>query len=344
MRTNYIVQIAILLVSITAVFTYNCDIYRCASTTSWYLDPNTCVGYHKNELANIKYFEIDMSHCKKPKFCPLALVGNEYSLGCFDPVPHDDRNEPTKGLDTDVCDRDLDCKSGNCSKDKKCIGRATGDACSNNNQCKIGGYCKEVQEGTTQCQPQEEDGKACLADTDCLNNSGCLNKVCIKYYSLKDNINVFKPEDKRFCESNFERDNICVSHKLLSADECIGSQENCEYSYVSPTKTDPIKFTQKCRCSPGHYDKMFCPLGGDSYKWKEMVPVYKYYYDNVAMKKHTVLRDFFTQDVLLKQFETEKYPQFKDADKCYKELMTGGFYNSIKYGLLALFSVVIFMF
>jgi len=347
MNSTFFSNLIILSISISAVFTYNCDVYRCASTNDYYVHPNTCVLFHKNELANIKYYEIDLTHCNSRQYCPNQLAGNEYSLGCYDKPPDDDRKEPTKGIDKDKCQRDIDCKSGNCAANKLCEGKDTAKPCLSHNECKIGFYCKMVTVDSGQCQPQEGEGNACASDLDCLNNMGCLGesgkKICVKYYSLKDNTKVYAPEDKRFCLSNFERDNFCVSTKLISDEECIGSQTDCEYTYVSPSLPDPVKFIQKCQCSPARYDKMYCPMSTENPKWKEMVPAYNSYYNGDVLKRHTILRNFFTNEIRLKQFEIEKYPKFKDADKCYKDFMMGGFYQSLKLGLFVILSLAIFL-
>ncbi len=324
----------LLLISISTTFSYNCDVYRCAYTNNYYLDPNTCVGYHKNAIANIKYFEIDISHCKSTQYCPTQLAGTEQNLGCYTKPTKIDPAEPTTGLDTDDCVRDIDCKSKNCSKDKKCVGKGSGETCTYHNVCKIGFYCKKIQDNPLlkQCQPQVAESKACAEDLDCLNNMGCLGKpsqkICLKYYSLKDHAEVYEPSDRRFCQSNFMMDNMCVSHKLTSNDECIGSQSKCNYTYQPPAQSTPKTFQQDCLCSATHFDKQFCPLATNSSKWVNMVKAYQTYYSGDVLKKHTVLRNFYTKDVIIQQYEVEKYPAFKDADKCYRDFMTSGFYLS----------------
>lgn len=346
MKTNTFCRILIQLISVTAVFSYNCDIFRCASTSGWVLAANQCVAYHKNESAKINYFEIDLSHCNSNQYCPNQMVKTEQGLGCYDKPTSSDRTDPTKGLDLDPCERDNDCKSNNCDKNKKCAGKTEDKECVANNECKIGMFCSQVSDTKKVCKSQKDIGEKCENDQDCLNNSGCLgegtSKVCVKLYSLADNIKVFIPENRKFCESNYARDGVCVSHKLMSPDECLGLQEECNYQYITPTQSDPIKFTLPCECSPAHHDKKFCPIATNNELWKNMIPSYLAYYNGAALKKHTVLRNFFPKDVLIKQFEVEKYPAFKDADKCYREFMTNG--NMIKAGLLMIVSLVLFMF
>lgn len=349
--SSIIINCVFLLVALNKIFSKTCYVYRCASVNNYPVPPKSCVARHENKLANITYYEIDTSHCTTTEYCPYEYHDspNDF-IGCHDRNTHrDSEAETTKGLDKQTCDRDVDCKSKNCGADKKCIGMKENDICEENNQCAIGNYCDMLNETTFKCKKQRKEQESCHVDLDCENDMGCMGeagkKICVKYYSLSDNTTVFDVSDRRFCKSNYIHDNICVRHTLKSGEQCIGDQTLCEYQYSVPTKAQPVVFTRSCECSPTYFDKTYCPLATDNKLWDSMAQSYRDHYNNVARKnqKHTILRNFFPKDLILKQLEIEKYPALKDADKCYTTYATDGFYSAIKLSLLIVLSFVILM-
>jgi hypothetical protein len=321
---------------------YNCHVYRCASTNKYDLSDKVCVFWHENDANQISYYEIDLGKCYYPnEYCPNEVLDRKGFSTCQDRHASSEF-EINAGLDKEKCKVDSDCKSRNCTKDLICKGKEKDETCTSNNECKIGLYCKN----NSSCQEQEKEAEKCVMDADCKNNAGCLGeegkKICVKYYSLPDETKVLDANGRRFCKSNFSVNGICVKHRRVSEDSCIGKQIKCQYNYVLQGQTKPVEFEQDCQCSPNDFDKMFCPLGGEKPEWDKLTASYVEYYDSIVDKKHTILRNFFPKDLKTKQYEIEKYPKFRGADECYKNYVLNGSY--IIMSIWIMITSAIFMF
>jgi len=318
---------------INNLFCYDCNIYRCSN---YNLKENQCLYYHSDN--NINYYDISRNNCNNDEYCPASLLDKERNQTC---VVKSTIIDSSLGYDTAYCTYDRNCFSNKCNSNK-CEGKDLNEFCTNNNECKIGNFC-----GGNTCKNQLIENKRCNNDYECLNNYGCFNYsgeqngVCTPYLSLKDETEVGS-QSALFCQSYFIYNTHCVTPAINEiTDECNYNQSNCKYTYRLFNITQV--FTQNCICSTQFPNKKFCPMITDSDDYKKLVPELQKWIEKESVKKHTDLRNHYSDDLKIKLMKRLD-PTLRFADKCYLDFFSSsGYLNLIsllKYVLL-LYLVII---
>ena len=216
---------------------------------------------------------IDLQACPDDKMC----VGDEKVGGTC--IPKDYSTLQFPGAN---CNEDNDCINKKCV-DKKCK-LSDPTKCSSDNDCNIGSFCIEE---TSTCSVQLEVGKECKNHDDCVNTAGCFNKKCVNYFSLEDGSKVDDNKYAKFlCKSGMSLDNFCFSGKLKSNNFCTATGI-CTYNLNNGTEYNS---TSACVCGNNENGDKVCKYGTDSTQFKNLVDLYKSYFNTNNTSCHTTER------------------------------------------------------
>jgi hypothetical protein len=312
MKYNFLIlPFSILYLSITSILT-KCPVKRCERGTL--LNANTCIKYHVEPLTQIEAYEIVEKQCNTTtQYCPNDRLNSKQDTEC-EPIP-----VPGRETDGSPCTRDKNCGSGQCDKNvNKCMGIKLHQKCSGHKECEIGLYCDTHLQ---QCTLQNGVGKDCHDFDECKNNLGCYEGKCVNLFALKDGRKVNFNEGL-LCESNYVWDKQCASTELWSDDECTAQQTECNYSFNNITSSGKAStnFTRPCFCSAGEAFKTYCRLPSKGKEFAELIAKLKDWYNGDAMKKHTLLRNIYPDNLHWAILSTQQYPEYKNSDKCVKDL------------------------
>jgi len=325
-----ILQLTVLFISIMGIFSDKCPVKRCAVTGTEFKN-STCVTYHQDTTSQVQYYEVDNSRCNSTvQHCPFIFYTDQ-DMNC-----QNKDIDKWAGIDGTHCNFDRDCYSGACNKEKNvCLGKGKGKSCAETKECAIGLFC----ERGAQCAPQLPLKASCISDTDCQNNLGCYEGVCIALYSLDDGTKVLAYQYE-LCKSGVVRDNQCVTTELHSPEECTGNTTVCNYSY-SVSGQAKQEYTLPCVCSTAYADRKFCPYAANSSPHKnDLVPALKAFHNGESMKLHTLERNKYDSNLLWKVYQVRQHPEYKDADECIKKMLVSSNYIYVQFGLMLLLAMI----
>lgn len=230
-----------------------CDSFKCVNS----LVGNLCMDKDKNTTSLV-----DLQTCDDNYFCA-------YNLKAF----------------TGTCQKTdystLQFLGGNCNKKSDCIASAefcdnntcirnSTTVCAANTDCAIGNYCNSTAENPS-CIPQQAVGGKCLAEGDCINSAGCLNGLCVAYYTLEDGL-VVNADNDRFCKSGFALEGTCWSAALVGSGDCSESGI-CTYN----ANNTMINSTSACVCGKNYQGMRFCRYGVDADQAKSVLEIKQNY-------------------------------------------------------------------
>lgn len=322
-----------------ATDSYVCNYYHCAGSN---LLKNQCIYAHPlNGTTGPEDYEISLQ-CEKGYHC-LPVWGNANTT--CQPI-----NPPAKSLDKEPCKNNTNCYSNKCDNDQ-CVGKTNMEVCTDNNECAIGFYCKKITSVTavSNCVPQEAAGKTCDSDYACQNNMGCYtgNHTCIPYFSLPDGSKV-DDSNPFLCQNMKTFNNYCISTKLSQdTDECKANsdgslQTECSYSTTGlPSNVTDQTYKSKCQCSKAYYNKNFCKYDTQQSNWQKLINALKDYYNDDALKKHTVNRNQYDFDLKRLFLTVYNYPEYKDADDCAIDIDISSTFSKISTLILALIFIIL---
>ena len=330
MKFDLLIQLSLVYVAITNVFSQKCEVKQCATKDTVFTDQQ-CIKYRKDQTSQAEYYEIDHKQCNSTiSYCP-PVFDSTSEMKCATK-----QADPYSGIEGAACERDAECFSEVCNKDTaKCTGVPVGKYCKNTRDCTIGTFCKDHNI----CTKQYPFKGNCTGDLECANNLGCLSGTCLNLYSLEDGAKVDQ-SDYRFCKSNTVRDGQCVTTELLSNDECSETQTFCNYTYTVSGQAK-VDYTKPCKCSSSDPDKKYCSYGSKSKPWKDdLIPSLKNWYTNDAIKQHAMKKDLYSNDLKWKIYQIQQYPIYKNADDCLKKFYASSSFIFVKYGLLFLLAMI----
>jgi len=136
--------------------------------------------------------------------------------------------------------------------------------------------------------------------------------------------------EKRFCQNYYEYNNYCITPLLNEiTNECYGDQNTCNYKYKD-INNQTLTMQLQCICNSQLPNRMFCPIISDNDEYKQLVPAIKSWYEDYSVKKHTVLRNYYSYDIKVKVLKFEN-PILLNADSCYLGKTASSTYLSFKY-------------
>ena len=214
------------------------------------------------------------------KECPS---GDICEIQFDDPVQNSSCTSNTKKfkrLPTLPCDSEDDCLSNICSANK-CIGKYFKEQCNSVTDCVYGYTCRKDSDNIYKCLEPITTGNQCQYDTDCVGESGCLNNICTKYYSLDDNQKTrdLINEELSFCKSGYSDElGICQTLTLINETTSDCSQNNkCTYNN---TLGEILTIDNNCLCGYNTEGKKYCLLGSGNKNYTKYINKLKNYYLN----------------------------------------------------------------
>lgn len=218
--------------------------------------------------------------------------------------------------------------SKNCSGGSKCInsicsGKGVNSTCQSHYDCLPMLMCysntcqKQIDEynrnnNTLKCNDNDE--------YQCINNMGCNNGKCIKYFSLEDDEVIFS-DNIYLCKSMFifnnethslcktavlNRSNKTIPDNNFSFDYYKTNSSVCEYYIGNVNSNITVKLHSNCSLADGFFK--YCPLDS-TFKDKFI----EGFFNHINQDSHTMNR-FTTLDKL--SFQILKFPLYANADGC----------------------------
>jgi hypothetical protein len=261
MVDKYLIFIIIIIINFEISLEDTCQKIECSNS----LSDEICVQVN----GETSYFK----ECPSGEICEIEFD---------DPVLNSECKPNTKKikrLPTLPCDSNDDCLSDHCNGNQ-CLGKYDGEKCNSVTDCVYGLTCRKDSNNIYRCLHPITTGNKCEYDTDCVGESGCLNNVCTKYYSLENNqksrdlIN----EELSFCKSGYSNElGICLNLTLINeTDECTQSNK-CQYNNEFG---ETINIDNNCLCGYNTEGKKYCLLGSGNKNYTKYINKLKNYYLN----------------------------------------------------------------
>jgi len=267
------------------------------------------------------------------------------------PTPMKTRFSGEKCDTNNLCIDPQTCTSG------VCTGAILKEACKTTMDCKVGLFCNATNitvasDGT--CASQVKANSICTNDFMCPQTQGCLNGLCVDYYSQKLGVNTTS------ATSNYTAQFFCTSMQATSNGSCygigydttktnmtangdglvkcdLGANSTCFY-------TDNMKnsITEKCQCSYDKNGASYCRkqyVEGDS-NWNKLASAARARISSAQC--HTMNRMNCWDKPL--SARTDNYDasiatvaahDFFYADDCIKKLFNAGEFVRLSFVILA---------
>lgn len=245
------------------------------------------------------------------------------------------------------------CKYGKC-KYGYCQGAELNSPCSLNTQCSPGLYCKS---GICKTLISAGD-KGCERDYDCENSAGCLEGVCVNYFSLNvgDPVSVCANHFSIFCMTA-----TCWQYTCINAINSHGKlPKPCEtYEDCYSVSTNGMVFYSDCICGNNPEGQKYCSLfSGDNYYSLYISSFSNWLSSEVSVLCNTerrfseqCIKKFWDkpnyQEFMLYLYKTIWYPILQKNDKCIEEIFTYQYWDlidDITWGMfLVLPSIVVYL-
>lgn len=259
-------------------------------------------------------------------------IGFETSY-CLPAIP-----DPTSlSYPGEPCKHTFDCKYGIC-KNGYCQGFEAGKGCTLSAECSPGLYCK-----VGNCVTLLTIGKGpCLVDFECQNSAGCLDGLCVAYFSLAvgATVSVCASEFSVFCSTATCWQGQCInalrSSKTLPT-PCINYQD-C----TSNLSSSGVIFYSDCGCGYNNQGQAYCSLfsGDDNYALY-LSALSNWLSSEVSGLCNTVRR--FTsqciqmfwdkpnyQELLLYYYRTFYYAMIQKNDECIMSIYSNFYWDLIE--------------
>jgi hypothetical protein len=230
-----------------------CQTFDCKA-----LEGTQCVRKHADNTNSTVDYTFDLQQCSTGSICPLYQAINtpgEVNTTCNSVSP------VYLSYPGGHCDTKANCVQG------ECVGNVCTDSlpnakCTSEINCPIGYSCRLNSSNATEpvCLPLLATGVACEKTVDCSADSACLNKVCTKYFTQEDGVDVASaahPSQNLLCKSGFAMDTICATLKNVAPvnQTCT---EDCKYTLANSTV---ITLANSCQCGYNTKKESYCVLG-----------------------------------------------------------------------------------
>lgn len=254
-----------------------------ASLFSYIFSDDTCYAYKcvNNTLLNINCMKkenqtfVDVQNCDDNYHCKYDITTFDGNCEKIDYTPKQFIAGPCN-VKSDCVASASDCVKNVCTADPAAV-------CKDDIDCSIGSFCDKS--GTKPvCSAQIAVGSKCTADSQCVNEAGCLKGNCTKYFSLADGVDVEKYENRFLCQSAFVIENKCATADLVSEKLCTTSK-TCKYAFANKTE---INSTSSCVCGKNEVGNSYCRLGVNSEEFKKDLEIQKKFFNNTSC--HTTER------------------------------------------------------
>ena len=237
----------------------SCQKIQCSNT----LDNDICV---KVEFKT-SYFR----ECPNDEICDLEFDDPIQNSKCIK------NNIKKKRLPTLPCESNGDCLTGHCIGNK-CVGRYEREKCSAVTDCVYGYTCRKDNDNIYKCLRPITTGNKCEYDTDCVNESGCLNNICTKYFSLENNQQSkdLNNQELSFCKSGYSNElGICQNLTLINENSECSNNNQCKYN---SSNGEIVTIENNCLCGYNSEGKRYCLLGSGNRNYTIYINKLKDYY------------------------------------------------------------------
>jgi hypothetical protein len=311
-----------------------CAKVKCSTITG-------CGIYSVNATTNSRTF--DGKLCGASEYCPVttaifnATTGANFACKANPTTPIQNRYPGEKCDNNNLCAYNQTCTSG------LCTGKASGEACIADTECKVGLYCN-----TTTCVPQVKAGSNCTTDFMCPNTQGCLNGNCTDYYSVALGVKV---PSASFCKSRqVNEGGLCYGLKYNGMTANKDGLVKCDINATSPcnyTDSLNVTVTEDCQCSFDKDGQSFCRKAYDegNKDWIKHSNTLRakmastQCHTNNRMSCWDVPKQVKT-DAYDSSLVTSKAHEFFYADDCIKKLFNAGEFVKLSFVVLvALFAL-----
>ena len=185
-----------------------------------------------------------------------------------------------KRLPTLPCEKNEDCLSGSCSSGT-CLGKIYGENCISASGCIYGYTCRKDSDNTYKCLDPITTGNKCEKDSDCVHESGCLDNICTKYFSVENNGkgNDIISNSLSFCKSGYSNFlGICQNLSLINEVQECNEENKCTYN--NTLTGELIIKEENCLCGYNPEGKKYCTLGSANKNYTKYLYKLKEYYLN----------------------------------------------------------------
>jgi hypothetical protein len=274
-----------------------CPRYTCNDQTE---SPTTCAKITPVLINSIvDSYDISVNICSNSQTCNYSSTNWSSSTSVTIPCTDKISTLTNSLVDRETCTANSDCASNDCFS-SKCRGKAVNTACSSTTECARTLYCDS---NSKLCLAQKNLTSSCTLDDECVNQGGCFNGKCTKYWSLENGVNVTSLAfGEYYCSSGFAYNGKCVS--LTSKDsnpyECT-TTNTCNY-LVGETNLN-LQLDSLCKCGFNPDGKKYCQHDSNSVTFKKYVEVSQTVLDQPChvSKKFSCTNEINTVDVILRK-------------------------------------------
>ena len=257
----FIFILLILLINAKIQYEDSCQKIQCSDN----LDTGNCVQVE----FSTSYFK----ECPEGEYCDIELDDPIQNSKCSKNI------KKLKRLPTLPCESNDDCLSNSCIA-QKCEGKYLQERCNSVSDCVYGLTCRKNSNNEFRCLEPITTGNKCDYDTDCVGESGCLNNICTKYFSLENyqqSRNLIN-EELSFCKSGYS-DELGYCQNLTLITDIMDCSKNNECYYYD-TNGEIIKINNNCLCGYNTEGKKYCLLGSGNKNYTKYINILKEYYLN----------------------------------------------------------------
>ena len=310
-----------------------------------------------------KYKCLDSSQVADDSICSIVDVGaNTYSVRACPPgfkcsgIAFIDslycQNTYSLRNIGEKCIRNEECKTGVCSKDKKCIGASDGQACLSHSACDNNSYCSLLKDLKNQCASYKNPGDSCIISYQCPYGYVCganstkffTSGTCMRMYSVENGQTA--SEDK-LCQSGLrDSDGVCYD---TDYPEGSGREPNtckqdsdCLLQRIRGETKDTIN--GECVCSMN--GNSYCQYPTKSSEYQNFLKVFKKEVEKFKAGSLNVAEARKSSSLLnanIKEAQFEKDVKYFNIPSCvYDYAFNSGNMMKVSYYLIAL--VLAFLF
>ena len=237
----------------------SCQKIQCSNS----LEEDTCI--------QVEFTTSFFKECPTGKICDIESDDPVRNSKCIE------NKIKFKRLPTLPCESDDDCLSGHCLANK-CIGKYYREKCNSVTDCVYDLTCRKDSDNIYRCLEPITTGNICEVDTDCSNESGCLNNICTKYFSLENNqiSRYFINDELSFCKSGYTNElGICQNLTLINENTECTQRNKCEYN---DSAGKIVTIENNCLCGYNTEGKKYCLLGSGNKNYTKYLNKLKDYY------------------------------------------------------------------